>query len=147
MAEALVAFGLAANLFQFVDIGTRFTSNVWKIYRSGHQGLAEVLDIQKTTEDLRKVLHGFGTPNERNARLSNDECGFQELLKGCRLLANELLESLQKMHPLEKSRKRDALKGALKMIWKEEDLKSMQSRLDGYRQEIVVHLLSLIRYV
>ena len=94
MAEALVAFGLAANLFQFVDIGTRFISNVWKIYRSGHQGLIDIREVQKTTEDLRKVIRGFETSNGTKASLSNDQIEFQELLEGCRLLANELLESL-----------------------------------------------------
>ena len=33
------------------------------------------------------------------------------------------------------------------MIWNEEDSKSLQSRLSDYRQEIIVHILSLIRYV
>ena len=54
MAKALVAVGLAANIFQFIDIGSRFIPTAWYICTSGRQGLAELLDIQKTTEDLEE---------------------------------------------------------------------------------------------
>ena len=147
MAEALVAVGLAANVFQFIDVGFRFISTVWSICMSGRQGLANMLDVQKTTEDLENVLRGFRTPNEASASLDNNESGLQQLVRNCERLAGELLCSLQKIHLPEKSRKRDALRAALMMIWKEEELKSLQLRLNGFRQELVLHLLSLIRYV
>ena len=147
MAEALVAVGLAANILQFIDVGSRFISNAWNICASGRQGLADLLDVQKTTEDLKNVLLSFLTSNEASATLDNNESGLQQLVRNCERLANELLDSLHKIHLSEKSRKRDVLRTAFKMIWKEEELKSLQLRLNGFRQELVLHLLSLIRYV
>lgn len=73
--------------------------------------------------------------------------GLQQLVRNCERLAVELLSSLQKIHLPEKSRKRDALSAALRMIWQEEELKSSQLRLDRFRQELILHLLSSIRFV
>lgn len=116
MAEALIAVGLAANIFQFIDVGSRFISTAWNICTSGRQGFAELLDVQKTTEDLKNVLLGFLTSSEASATLENNESGLQQLLSNCERLANELLDSLHKIHLPEKSRKRDALRTAFKMI-------------------------------
>ena len=147
MAEALVAVGLAANIFQFIHVGSRFISTACNICMSGRQGLADLLDVQKTTEDLKNILRGFRTLNEASATLDKNESGLQQLVRNCECLASELLDSLHKIHPPEKSRKRDALRTAVKMSWKEEELESLQLRLNGFRQELVLHLLSFIRYV
>lgn len=147
MAEALIAVGLAANVFQFIDIGSKFVSTVWNIYMSGGQGLADLLNIEKTTEDLENLLRGFCIPEETSASLDNNESGLQQLVRNCERLAHELLDSLRKMQLPQNSRKRDALRAAFKIVWKEEELKSLQLRLDRFRQELVLHLLVLIRYV
>ena len=147
MAEALIAVGLASNILQFIDVGSKLVSNVWTIFTSGREGLATLLDVQKVTKDLEQILRDFKIPKDANVCLDSSDNGLQQLVGSCEHLAIELLESLKKFDLPEKSRKRDNLKAALRLIWKEEELKSLQSRLDGYRQEIVLHLLTLIRYV
>lgn len=147
MAEALLAISLVANVLQFIDVGTRFVSTVWKFYNSRRQGLPDFLDVHKTTKDLEDVLHSLKTPNKTSESLDGNESGLQDLVNDCDHLASELLYALQKIHIPEKSRKRDALRVAFTMTWKKEDLRSLQSRLDGFRQELVLHLLSVIRYV
>ena len=142
----MVAIGLAANIFQFIDVGSRFVSNVRNISKSGRQGSSEWLDVQRMTEDMKNVLSGLRIPNESSPILDSNESGLKQLVGNCEGLAGELLDSLLKIHPMEKSRKRDNLRAALRMVWKEKELKSLQLRLDGYRQELVLHILTLIRY-
>ena len=141
----MVAVGLAANILQFISVGSKLVSTVWSIPMSGRQGLAGLLDVQKITEDLKNVLGDFRTPNNMNPSPDSYDNGLQQLVKNCEHLASELLESLQKIVLPDKSRKRDNLRAALRMVWKEEDLKSLQSTLDSYRQELVLHLLTVIR--
>ena len=143
----MVAVGLISNIFQFIDVGSRFVSKVWNISMSGRQGLTAVLDVQKVTEDLEHVLPGFKSPNDASPCLDSSDRGLQQLAGHCERLALELIESIRKIDLPEKSRKRDNLMSAIRLIWKEEELKSLQSRLDGYRQELILHLLALIRYV
>ena len=64
-------------------------------------------------------------------------------MEDSQVLAKELLDTLQKFPG--KARKRDAVKSTFKMMWKENDIKILEERLEKYRKEITVHLLSLIR--
>lgn len=147
MAEALVAVGLAANIFQFIDVGSRYVSTLWKIYVSARQGPTELLDVQTITRDLKNVLRDLRTSDESSVSLDSNESGLQRLVQSCEALAGELLDSLRKVQVPEKSRKRDAVTVTFRVMRQEEDLKSMQVRMDRFRQELVLHLLNLIRYV
>lgn len=145
MAEALVAVSLAASILQFIDVGSRFVSNVWKIYISGKERTSELPDIRETTEDLHNVLEGLKNSQGAVLGVREDERGLQQLVQSCQTLATELLGTLQKINLPDKIRKRDALMAAFRMVWKEEEIKSLQSRLEEFRQEVALHLLSLIR--
>ena len=45
MAEALAAFGLAANIVQFIDIGSRLVSTIWGIYNQYQDATRDLLEL------------------------------------------------------------------------------------------------------
>ncbi len=145
MAEALAAVSLAAIVVQFIDVGTRFISNGYKIYRSGQDRTSKIPDLQKTTKDVQDIMEKLQSSGSSRVDVHGDESGLQTLVASCKSAANELLISLQKINVANKGRKRDAFVTAFKIIWKDEELKSLQVKLDGFKQELVLHLLTLIR--
>lgn len=145
MAEALAAVGLAASVLQFIDVGNRFVSSAYKIYRSGQDRTSELPNLQKLTQDVENVMRRLQSSASSSVGVHGDESGLQELVVSCKSAASDLLTTLHKIHGINKGRKRDAFLAAFKMIWKDEELKSMQPKLDGFKQELVLHLLTSIR--
>ncbi|KAH0559273.1 hypothetical protein GP486_004211 [Trichoglossum hirsutum] len=146
MAEAIAAFSLAANIVQFIDFGSNFASNVCKIYWSGRDGAGEIPDLRKITDDLQEVLKGLQLPAGNDGEIPGSERGIRQLAEQCQHVATELLNSLNKVSLPDKARKRDALKAAFKIIWKEEEIKSLQVRLEGFRHQLTLHLLASLRF-
>jgi hypothetical protein len=57
MAEAIAAFGVAASIFQFTDLGSRLTANMWGFYKGTGAAAKEVPDIESINIDLQQVLN------------------------------------------------------------------------------------------
>jgi hypothetical protein len=145
MAEAIAAFSLAANIVQFIDFSSNFFSTVWSIHRKGRDGIAVVFDMEKTTKDLQVVLTDIIIPPGSTDGLTESERSLQELAEQCQKLGTELMSGLRQVGSVNKSRKRDALKTAFQLIWKEDELKSQQQRLEGFRSQLTLHLLASLR--
>ena len=79
MAEAVAAFSVAANVIQFIDFGTRLTSQFWKFYRSIRESREAVPDIKTINKDLREV----------SKRLEASKTEDEEANKGLKVLAAE----------------------------------------------------------
>lgn len=144
MAEALIAVGIAANVVQFLDFGSRFISSCWEIYTSSRDGTGEFHDLQIITEDFDKVLKDLKRSDHDGKYLPEEDRGFQPLVASCQGLSDQLLDSLHKINSPKKVRKRDAVREIIKNLWHNE-ISSLQVRLERLRQELIVHLLGLIR--
>jgi hypothetical protein len=145
MAEAVAAFSLAANIVQFIDFGSRFTRNVWKIYKSSRDVSDEILDHCKITSDLQEVLKNLQQPEGVDQQIPTTERGLRELAEQCAAVAVELQSFLKRFSVPENVSKRDALKVAFKRLWKEEEIKSLEGRLDAFRNQLTFHLLTSLR--
>lgn len=145
MAESIAIFGLATNIVQFLDIGSKFVSSVWKIYSSGRNGIGKIPDLVRVTGDLQMTLKGLQTSATDKNEIIEGEHDLRQLAGQCQIVAMELLDSLDKISPPDGTRKRDALSVAFKMMWKEEEIRGLQARLDGFRHQLTLHLLALLR--
>ena len=76
--------------------------------------------------------------------MPEEDQGFQSLVATSRDLARQLLESLRKIQSSGKARKRDAIREAITRLW-DDEISTLQARLQRLRQELIVHLLGLIR--
>ncbi|KAI9685267.1 MAG: hypothetical protein M1822_004640 [Bathelium mastoideum] len=143
MAEAVAALGLAASILQFVDFGSRVASNFLKLYKSNRQDREDVPDLQRINTDLQKLLQNLQVPQAG----CSEDTGLAELAKECQTAATDLdtlLKSLFKADT-ESHGKREALKASLKLVWKENDFRSLQERIDQFRNQLVIHLLTTLR--
>ncbi len=146
MGEAIAAFSLAANIIQFVDFGGRLVSDAWSIHQKGRSGFGEILDVEKTTEDLKLTLVDLISPLESSENKKDSQRSLEELAEQCSRLASEMLSSLSKIGLSDKLRKRDALKAAFRMVWKEDEIKSQQMRLENIKHQLNLHILVSLRY-
>jgi len=146
MAEAVAAFSLAANVLQFIDFGSRVMSNFWAFYKSSRHGTNEVPDLQGINNDLQQVLESLQVPTDD---ITQSDIGLLQLAQDCQNVALELETLLQSLFKAEAGNigKREALKAAFKLVWKEDQVRYLQERLDQFRNQLIVHLLASLRWV
>ncbi|KAK3365533.1 hypothetical protein B0T24DRAFT_500359, partial [Lasiosphaeria ovina] len=147
MAEAAAAFALAASIVQFLDFGAKLASKAWRIHQNGQDGVDELLDIHDTTKDLTEILTQLRVPDSLDTQASTDHSGLLSLANSCQAVAEELIELLGTVklpHRWQPGR-RAALKAALKIVLKEGEIRSLHERIDYFRQQLTLHLLSLIK--
>ncbi|KAJ8133511.1 hypothetical protein O1611_g101 [Lasiodiplodia mahajangana] len=138
--EPVAAFSFAGVILQFVHSGSRFAGLAYKLYRSGAVDAADHKDLRIITETLQTIL-----PKLQEVTGSNTDDGLQQLAQECSNTAVQLLIGLQKVNATDIVRKRDALKAAFRLTFKDDEIKSLQDRLASYRSQLNLHLLLSIR--
>lgn len=153
MAE-IAGLSLAANVFQILEYGVKFTSMAWKIYMSGTNTLDRFRDLQKLSSDLDLVTQRLErrVPSPSWQHSDDNDTSDQALLaitEECRAASREMLTSLIDIGllPSRKPRKRDALRTAFKLRWNEENIRALTTRLEGCRSQLILFLMASLRYV
>ncbi|KAI1500184.1 hypothetical protein F5X99DRAFT_254274 [Biscogniauxia marginata] len=140
--ESLAALGLAANVMQFVELGTKIVASANQGYRSA-QGATEFNeDLEDVVRDLKAMLH----------RLSIDPKSYKDatlfgLVQKATRLADHLLEMLEHLRvvPTSRSRLLESLLKSIKGQLKKDEIKEVTSRLLLLRDEICQHVTLLLR--
>ncbi|RMJ15118.1 hypothetical protein CDV36_005226 [Fusarium kuroshium] len=139
--DPVTAFSLAGTILQFLDSGTRFAFVAHRLYRSGADAVVEYGDVRDINDSLTVILPELqGISSD-----SDSERSLGQLACDCGKVANELRDILNKVGGAGTGRKRDALKAAFRLIYKEDDIKALQDRLSSFRSQLNLHLLFSIR--
>jgi hypothetical protein len=72
---------------------------------------------------------------------------MQQIVEECQKLGSEMENTLRKLNLSDKIRKRDTLKAAVKLLWKEDEIKAIQTKLDAFRSQLTLHLITSLRSV
>lgn len=131
--EALAAVSLAGNILQFVDFSGKVISSSKQLYRSADGSLVENSDSEKITKDLKalsKVIQQSGS--------SDPVLG--ELCIGCIAISEQLLHALEKLQVKGKHSRSQSLRKALKNLWGKQAVRSLEARISGYREQLILHL-------
>ena len=147
--EAVAALSLAANVVQFVDFGSRFLSLARNIYHSTQENdlLYDLNQFGSELTTLQSVVRSLDTGG-------SNESSMNRLAVECHEFATRMEEALEPLKPLkivETQKQRDAnktvkaFKMALRAIWKEDEIMSLQQKLDGLRSRLTLALLVVIR--
>ena len=139
--DPVSAFSLAGTILQFIDSGSKFIGLAWKLYRTENGGSKTLSELTKLTKNLDQVLDHLASSSSNP---QGQHSGISELADDCQAVGNHLLDLLQKLL-VNKPRKRDALKAAFQMLWNEDEIRSLQLRLDGFRAQFNLHLLVSLR--
>ncbi|KAJ4252943.1 hypothetical protein NW762_010850 [Fusarium torreyae] len=137
MAE-LAALGAAASVLQVVDFGTRFIVTAWQISRSDNtppdlQSFSlNFQDLQDSSTKLQGVQHELQTMSAR----PGSDTAINSLADKSAVLSKEMLDSLERIGRADQGRKRDAVKKAWLMHWKEDKLQSLETRLKDVKADL-----------
>lgn len=137
--EAVAAIGLAANILQFIDFGTRILSKGKEIYTSTDGTLKENITIEAVVNHLKDSLarlQGYTALRSVAAQKLQDECG---------ILINEILNALDKVKVKGPPSKWKSLRKALKSVRSkgqiEQWLRQLESLRNEYNTELEVEIL------
>ena len=148
MAEAVAALSLAANILQVTDFGIQFVTTAWKIWRSGPEGIEAFATLQALSQDLKSVSTQLQTGQDalRTDHLAASDKGIFEAARECSNAAQEILDRLDKLglHSTP-ARKRDAARASFKLLWKSDDIKALQARFEGIRNQLTLNLAASLR--
>jgi hypothetical protein len=148
MAEAVAAFSLAANVLQVTDFGIRFASTAWNIWRSGPESIEAFATLQTLSQNLKSVsvqLQSGQDALQADHPAASDK-GIFEAARECSNAAQEILDRLDKLGlQSTPARKRDAARASFKLLWKSDDIKALQARFEGIRNQLTLNLAASLR--
>lgn len=137
MLDPITALGIAGNICQFVDFGLKVTSKATKIYKSSDGVLSENIDIETWAEDLTNVI----TKLEISSATPTGSDSLDDICKRCTAAANELLEVLKSAKLQGNKTKVKSAWTAIKATWKKKSVEEMKKRMEGFRDEMQIHVL------
>lgn len=140
--DPLTAIGLAGNIVQFIDFGTKIVSKAHDIHTSATGATRDVSDLNHVTEELRRTSQVL-----RNglASVGGDDSNLEILCRACIETAQKLIVVLRELTANESPSKWKSVRQALKSVWKKEEIESMRQSLAGYRAQLTLHVVVDLR--
>lgn len=146
MAEAVAALGVAATIVQFIDFSGRILSEGYRLHRSKRVSPSKNEELECIALDLHKLHDELQCQENKTYQAPTpNDIQLQRLAEQCRDVCLELLEALEKMKTVDPAGKWRSFRIALKTVWGESNIKSLQVRLDEARQELIVRILMSFR--
>ncbi|KAF4816665.1 Vegetative incompatibility protein HET-E-1 [Colletotrichum siamense] len=143
MAEAFAALGIAANIFQFLELGFKTTQTIIKTYRD--------IDIDGLAQRNAKIALTCSDFEEHCSRLKNDKPRVKDdplgpLLTRCINTATKLSTEIGRLKVPDSKRRRRRTKAKIAVIsyWKGSTIESLQADLVDIRGQICFRLQGLI---
>lgn len=147
--DPLTAISVASAVVQFVDFGTKLVSKGKEYYRSAEGVLADHAEQSAVSSKLSELtnrlsksisLHGSGR------KLSHAEAALLEVTEDCMRTSDDFIIALDGLKVAGPHRKWKSFRQALKSVWKKEGLQATEAKLDRLRQQVIIHLLAVMKY-
>ncbi|KAG8166856.1 hypothetical protein KVR01_002545 [Diaporthe batatas] len=145
MSEAIAALGLAANVLQVLDYGRQFVVAAWIIHDSRGDDLENVSSLKTVSQNLSNVIKQLKpTPRHRESELDKE---MSSLVAEGHDLSMQILALLKKAGFQDdgKRTKMGTIKAAFFNVFKSEQLRSMESRLDRIQSRLTLTLVASFR--
>ncbi|KAI9687017.1 MAG: hypothetical protein M1822_002427 [Bathelium mastoideum] len=144
--DPLNALSTASAVVQFIEYATKLVCRSYDLYKSGTGADQAGLDLEAITsnlvsinEDLRKSLGSIEPMSDQDRDLEN-------LCLKCSAEAKQLLGILQTLKVSRNHHRGwSSINAAFKWIWKQEDIRSLQARLDSFRGQITMNIVMSLR--
>jgi hypothetical protein len=145
--EPLSALSIATAVVQFLDFTANVVSGTCEIYKNSSDYAQRNIDIEKITtslvslnDDIRNSL----SQSDRHQQSARDQ-QIEELAKRCNELGERVLAALQRLQPKRKPTLWTSFRLALRSIWSESEIESLEKTLEKYQRQISMLLLVSIR--
>jgi hypothetical protein len=145
--DPFTALGASSAAVQFFDLVAKLLSTTVTIYKGSGDSLASSQDLSTITTDIRSFNDRVLQSTPSLLQSSDPQYGdIRDLCKCCNDVAKELIGALGKIRKRRGTRW-DSFRAALATIWSEGEIRSLQGRVDGYRQQISLKILVNIQEV
>ena len=142
----MTALSVAANVVQFIDFSGKILSEGYRLHKSKRAGPSKNEEIENIALDLQKLYDELQSGEDETGSVPTpNDIQLQRLAGQCRGICIELLAALEKLKVIDKPGKWESFRAALKTVWAESKIKSLQGRLDEARQELIVRILMSFR--
>ncbi|KAM7216575.1 hypothetical protein V8F06_007986 [Rhypophila decipiens] len=152
MAEAVAALGLAANIFQFLEYGSKFVGVAWKIYKSGPGSVEAFATLQSLSRNIQGVIDQFQPIDPRSGHPSPSEQAIFDAATDCLQEARRILASIDSLgfgdgstRAFGAKRRRDKAKTAFKLIWNDSDIKALEAKFESLKTQLMLNLAASLR--
>ncbi|KAN0102600.1 hypothetical protein V8E51_010913 [Hyaloscypha variabilis] len=144
MAEALVLIGLVANVFQFIEQGSKILSVSKEVYHSAQGTTQAVQDLRLLVEDIKYSTDKAN--KSASSFYSVDEIAIRDYATECGALAKELQMLLDKLtaKPGAKFKTIESLKVGFQGSLKKKDLEKLERRLRDLESKMRRRLSNLL---
>ena len=150
MLSCISAFGLAANVAQFVELALKAVHATYEIAGSSTGMLAKHAEtelIAQSTTRLQENIVVLSDVSLDNDKLSRLDKSLLPLRKACLKVGNELVGLLNKLKLSEPRGKLESMRVALLALVKDGKVKELESRLMNLQQQINSVVILDIQYV
>jgi hypothetical protein len=140
--DPVTALGVASSILQIVDFTQSLVRSTYEVYKSPSGRRKASVDLQAVTsslktlnEDLIGSMNRAATVtigNGRGAELSAKDKELRHLCQKCSDLASTLISALERL-TAERNSLWDSFRQALKQVWKEKEILSLEKQLQQYR--------------
>lgn len=145
--EPLSALSIATAVVQFLDFAGTLVSGTWEISRSSFGDTEKNSDLRYITESLQKHNEELrNCLNQSNvAPFSSQDRDIEQLCRQCNEVADRLVTILNRVRSHSKDSKWTSFRAALRTMWSQEEVDTLQKTLDSYRQQISMLILVSMR--
>ncbi|OCK82329.1 hypothetical protein K432DRAFT_349202 [Lepidopterella palustris CBS 459.81] len=146
--DPFTALGLAGNVLQIIDFGSKLFSEGSELYKSSIGASSSNVQLEKDTKTLRqlsdKISSALGSTSIPIQELSDDEIALRGTATSCQRTADELLSILLDLRVKGPNRKRQSLLQAFRGVRKKEQIEQLCDRLSEYRGQLTLHLVHIL---
>ncbi|KAH6611857.1 hypothetical protein C7974DRAFT_85822 [Boeremia exigua] len=140
--EALAAVGLASNIIQFIDFTHSLFSSTKAIYLSQAGSSRGSQELETVTNAIQQRCAEISAAYKSKAQQEalQNYGSIRAIASECEKTAIELQTVLQRLKARKAHSRWSSFKAALSTVWKEQEITTMEKKLDSYRQQIVLEL-------
>ncbi|KKZ61271.1 hypothetical protein EMCG_04144 [[Emmonsia] crescens] len=140
--ESLGAIGLAANILQFVEFGTKVIRSTGEIYDSINGTTPQNNSLEIVATSISDWCSRLTSPPVSSAQ-TDDEKIIYLLANECQKISQEILELTWKIKPKNRKSRTDVFISALRNGWHESTKHDLLARLETCRSQLSTQLGSL----
>jgi hypothetical protein len=143
------ALSSASCCAQFVDYTSLMISGSTEICKSSDGELIDHNHLEGVANRLLVLSNDIQIPNgvsSLNQAVSVDQQELTELCEECGSISGQLLSALIMLQFHGRKEKWPSVRHALRSIWSQEQIDTLQKRLDNFRHRLTVDILLSLRY-
>ncbi|KAF2491866.1 hypothetical protein BU16DRAFT_542947 [Lophium mytilinum] len=142
--EPFSALAVATGVVTFVEFSSKLISGSRKLYRSTDGRTDE-------HDDLRHITQTLSAQSQELQRLQATDSTSQQshdlrtLCQDAQRVAAELIQVLDSIQLEQEGTRWQSCLSALKSRWKEDHIEELQRRIDGFRQQLTLNIVVILR--